>query len=611
MARIPTYKPFQVDPNVRQAPAFSTPQTPGAAQITGRQMEQFGQGLGEIGSAMERVALQEMDAINKARLRESTHEFLSYVRNRELEANQLSAAELVRPDGETGMAMADQIMGEVQKFRADMIEQMPNDWLRENLDARTDKIFLDFSDRSIALQATRKKELEANARDAEISYATQTIVLDPTAVDENGRPMVDGLDEVLAEKLEADGGDPNDERQMTVFRQDFYDSVVPAEITNLVERNQLPKAEQLLDALGSRMSPLERAAVRAQIDAGKQSFEVMTTVRTMIDEGLTEREAYARVREFPPELQEKLEQRIAVEYGRAEDLKTAEQTDLFERLSDRLVDPNDPITIDDIENNSSYLSILTDAQIKALRLTERGGVDPKDIDVTLYTSLITRIGDPNISLDELRSMRTEIAENYDALGPMANSVRSALESAITNYGDVPAPNVSDITAINQRLDALLIPRNSPGRPELMVQWDNFQMAYKAQNGVDRVPEDVRAQWVNERTVRMKWDAPRGTKVFRPYEMLQRSTTRSTQRYDIEGVPNEYEMELVTAMATMGMSYDAGVVASKSKARQMHNAVMQEYAVVRSDNPARNFPERPDVFMYQLLLNDMMQRGMFD
>ena len=611
MARIPTYKPFQVDPNVRQAPAFSTPQTPGAAQITGRQMEQFGQGLGEIGSAMERVALQEMDAINKARLRESTHEFLSYVRNRELEASQLSAAELVRPDGETGMAMADQIMGEVQKFRADMIEQMPNEWLRENLDARTDKIFLDFSDRSIALQATRKKELEANARDAEISYVTQTIVLDPEAVDENGRPMVDGLDEVLAEKLEADGGDPNDERQMTVFRQDFYDKVVPAEITNLVERNQLPKAEQLLDALGSRMSPLERAAVRAQIDAGKQSFEVMTTVRTMIDEGLTEREAYARVREFPPEQQEKLEQRIAVEYGRAEDLKIAEQTDLFERLSDRLVDPNDPITIDDIENNSSYLSILTDAQIKALRLTERGGVDPKDIDVTLYTSLITRIGDPNISLEELRSMRTEVAENYDALGSMANSVRSALESAITNYGDVPPPNISDIRAITNKLTDLGI-NTDQTRVDVENAYNIFQMAYKAETGAERVPEAVREKWLNERAVEMRWSTPnRQAKTFTPFQMLRESTSGSTQRFDIDGVPNEYEMELVTGMATMGMSYDAGVRADKSKAQQMHQSVMREYQSMRQRYPDRNFPEQPTVYMYQQLLDLMISEGEFD
>jgi len=611
MARIPTYKPFQVDPNVRQAPAFSTPQTPGAAQITGRQMEQFGQGLGEIGSAMERVALQEMDAINKARLRESTHEFLSYVRNRELEASQLSAAELVRPDGETGMAMADQIMGEVQKFRADMIEQMPNEWLRENLDARTDKIFLDFSDRSIALQATRKKELEANARDAEISYATQTIVLDPTAVDENGRLMVDGLDEVLAEKLEADGGDPNDERQMTVFRQDYYDSVVPAEITQLVERNQLPKAEQLLDALGSRMSPLERAAVRAQIDAGKQSFEVMTTVRTMIDEGLTEREAYARVREYPPEQQEKLEQRIAAEYGRKDDLDNADKVALFERLSDRINDPDDPLTVEMIKDNPYYLSMLTDGQIKALEATERGGVDPKAIDVTLYTSLITRIGDPNISLEELRSMRTEVAENYDALGSMAASVRSALESAINNYGDVPPPNISDIRAITNQLTDLGI-NTDQIRVDVETAYNNFQMAYKAETGAERVPEAVRTQWLNERAVQMRWSTPsRQAQKFTPFEMLRESTSGSTQRFDIDGVPNEYEMELVTGMATMGMSYDAGVRADKSKAQQMHQSVMREYQGMRQRYPDRNFPEQPTVYMYQQLLDLMISEGEFD
>jgi len=62
---------------------------------------------------------------------------------------------------------------------------------------------------------------------------------------------------------------------------------------------------------------------------------------------------------------------------------------------------------------------------------------------------------------------------------------------------------------------------------------------------------------------------------------------------------------------MGMSYDAGVRADKSKAQQMHQSVMREYQSMRQRYPDRNFPEQPTVYMYQQLLDLMISEGEFD
>lgn len=73
MARVPVYRPFQVQQQVVGQPAAQVPNVQGPGQIAGEQMQQLGQALGQAGAQVGEFALRQQQRLNRLRVTEKTN----------------------------------------------------------------------------------------------------------------------------------------------------------------------------------------------------------------------------------------------------------------------------------------------------------------------------------------------------------------------------------------------------------------------------------------------------------------------------------------------------------------------------------------------------------
>jgi hypothetical protein len=73
MARVPVYRPFQVQQQVVGQPEAQVPNVQGPGQIAGEQMQQLGQALGQAGAQVGEFALRQQQRLNRLRVTEKTN----------------------------------------------------------------------------------------------------------------------------------------------------------------------------------------------------------------------------------------------------------------------------------------------------------------------------------------------------------------------------------------------------------------------------------------------------------------------------------------------------------------------------------------------------------
>ena len=602
MPRVPTYQPFQVQPSVGPGPAFSGPRGPGAAEIAGEQLQQMGQAIGQAGQVLGKFALAEQEKINTARLRQAQLEFINVTNEAEIEMREYKGAALIMP-GENGMAKIDEITQRVLQRREEIRNSIAAPIVQREFDLEADKVFLQYNGRSLAFESEQKTAYENVQRDGLIAHTQSVGLLDPTFVDEQtGKSVWDTLDSLLREKAEAAGLDPNDEVTMGVFVREQMASTIQPRVTELLESQQIPAAEALYEATKMRLDPLERAGLKSQLDAAKRSFEVRGIVDEMVGT-MTERQAYAAVNDYPVEIREQIEQRIAVVYGRNDDLKSAEATRLHERLSDGL--RNEETTIDEIKANRTYMSILSEGQLRDLEKTALGTGDM--FDEGFYSDITARINTPGISASELRELRNEVRDNYDLLGrTTANSLINDIDKAIADLQgprDVPDPAVTDTQAINAALNAVGLSQSDPAAGRFKLQYSEFDREYRRANNVDRVPSEVRDQYLRQQTVRLKWSE--GGQAFYGFQM---ETMGGAERFDITGVPNQFESTVVGVLVDLGYTQVRGQRPSRRLAQRIHQYIINEYNEIRRTTMGQAFPETPSEMDYYMIAQDLVQRG---
>lgn len=604
MPRVPTYQPFQVQPNVGPSPSFSAPSGPGAGQIMGEQLQQMGGAIGQAGTALGNFALAEQEKINTARLREAQLEFINVTGEAEIEMRQYKGAALIMP-GENGMAKVDEITQRVLQRREEIRNNISAPIVQQQFDAEADKVFLQYNSRTLALESEEKTSYENLQRDGLISHTQSVALLDPTFVDEEtGKSVWDTLDDLLQEKAVAGGVDPNDQTTMGVFVREQMATTIQPRVTELLENQQIPAAEALYEATKMRVDPLERAGMKNQLDAAKRSFEVRGIVDNMVD-AMTEREAYAAVNDYPVEIREQIEQRIGIVYGRNDDLKSADATRLHESLSDQI--RNDRTTIGDIKANSYYMSVLTEGQIRELEKTALG--TGETFDENFYGEITARISAPGISAAELRAARNDVLENFDALGSaVARSLIGDIDAALAGLRDpqdVPTPAITDTQAINAALSAIGIGSNDTQAGQLRLQYSAWEQQYRRAANVDRVPQEMRDQYLRQQTVRLKWST--GGKAFLGFQM-EEIGGRKRPQLDIEGIPNEFESTVVGVLGDLGYSSVKGKRPSKAVGQRVHQYIMNEYSEMRKTAVGQALPENPSEMEYYMIAQDLMQRG---
>lgn len=604
MPRVPTYQPFQVQPSVGPGPAFSGPRGPGAAEIAGEQLQQMGQAIGQAGEVMGKFALAEQEKINTARLRQAQLEFINVTNEAEIEMREYKGAALIMP-GENGMAKIDEITQRVLQRREEIRNSIAVPAVQQEFDVEADKVFLQYNGRSLAYESEEKTGYENLQRDGLIAHTQGVGLLDPTYVDEDtGKSVWDTLDDLLREKAVAAGVDPSDETTMGVFVREQMASTIQPRLTELIESQQIPAAEALYEATKMRVDPLERAGMKNQLDAAKRSFEVRGIVDNMV-ETMTEREAYAAVNDYPVEIREQIEQRIGIVYGRNDDLKSAEATRLHEDLSDQL--RNDRTTIDDIKSNSYYMSLLTEGQIRELEKTALGTGEP--FDEGFYGEITARISAPGISAAELRSARQEVLDNFDTLGSaVARSLIGDIDAALAGLRDpqdIPTPAITDTQAINAALGAIGIGSTEPAAGQLRLQYSAWEQQYRRANNVDRVPQEVRDQYLRQQTVRLKWST--GGQAFSGFQ-VEEIGGRDKPYLDIEGVPNEFESTVVGVLVDLGYAATRGRRPSRRSAQRIHQYIMNEYNDIRRLPAGQALPENPTEMEYYMIAQDLVQRG---
>lgn len=96
MARVPQYQGGQVLPSVRPVNRVSGAPSPDQAAIPGRQLQEFGQAVGQAGDVVGQIAAIEQDKINKVRFNDAYNQALNEANRLKNEMSQYQGAEAVK-----------------------------------------------------------------------------------------------------------------------------------------------------------------------------------------------------------------------------------------------------------------------------------------------------------------------------------------------------------------------------------------------------------------------------------------------------------------------------------------------------------------------------------
>lgn len=260
MPRVPTYESQILQPTIRQGEARA-PLSVEQAAMPGRQIQEAGEAMGRIGSALGQYVLQQQELFNRARVASITNDIDAFVMQQADEYGALQGENALRPgeDGRDPVAARisdfDRFVGERTANLPPVVQQDVNEYIGRARTRFQSNLFSHFTRQGAAFAET--------ANQTRIDTATQNIIRDPLSPETD--VFFGEIDQALADQRVV-SGIPVDATAIT-------SAAATAVIEGLVEGNRIQEAQTFLDRYGeARMTPEEAVTAQNRIrEAGAVS----------------------------------------------------------------------------------------------------------------------------------------------------------------------------------------------------------------------------------------------------------------------------------------------------------------------------------------------------
>lgn len=177
MARVPTYDNFQATPGVRQGRA-TTSLSGDAAALAGRQSQQLGGSLTQIGGEIGAIAQAEQEKANKIRVNDAYNQAIQTAQDLRKEYGELKGGSVMQV-GEGKRPLGDHYYEELNKRLAEISDTLDNPAIRDQFSVLADDLSTRFRGEALAYEAEQSAVYAQNVLDTTVVTSFDVIATEP------------------------------------------------------------------------------------------------------------------------------------------------------------------------------------------------------------------------------------------------------------------------------------------------------------------------------------------------------------------------------------------------------------------------------------------------
>ena len=265
MPRVPTYDNLQTQVAVQPSAQFQTPSGPTAGAIAADQQGQMGRAMQSAGGELNKIALEEADKANKARIDDAANQLDKIKLERQINALSLTGrAALERPGAKSLMDEEDEAL---RKEAERISGTLGNDAQRQAFNSYSGRLSNHYRGQlgSHVLQQSKQFEAETDADTVNVAVKTAGMLYaDPTEVS-NARTKIE---EVIQKTIARQGLDATKDKDMiTEIKSKMLTPLHSAVLAGQI-RNDPSAAKAYYDLHSSEMSLQAKANFNDAITQG-------------------------------------------------------------------------------------------------------------------------------------------------------------------------------------------------------------------------------------------------------------------------------------------------------------------------------------------------------